>query len=67
MRNETIRGLIERYADYLTPEEAAELLGISIAAVYRRLQAGDLAGFQIRRQWRIPRQEIEALLGRPIV
>lgn len=64
MGNDTIRGLLEQYADYLTPEEAAEVLEISVAAVYRRLRSGDLAGFQLGRQWRIPRQAIEAFKQR---
>ncbi len=59
MKNETIRGLVEQYADYLTPEEVADILEVSVGAVYRRLQSGDLAGFQLGRQWRIPREEVE--------
>lgn len=58
-RHATIHGLIQQYADYLTPDQAAELLGVSVGTVYRQLQAGDLAGFQLGRQWRIPRDEIE--------
>jgi len=57
--NDTIRGLLKQYADYLTPEQVAEVLEISIGSVYRHLQSGDLAGFQLGRQWRIPREEIE--------
>jgi excisionase family DNA binding protein len=59
MKNETVRGLLEQYADYLTPEQVAEILELSVGAVYRRLQTGDLAGFQLGRQWRIPRDEVE--------
>jgi len=59
VRNETIYGLIHEYADYLTPEQVAEVLDLSVGAVYRRLQAGDLAGFQLGRQWRVPRDEVE--------
>lgn len=64
MGNETIRGLLRQYADYLTPEQAADILGVSVGAVYRRLQSGDLAGFQLGRQWRIPPDEIEKFLRR---
>ena len=53
MGNETVRGLLRQYADYLTPEETAEVLGISVGTVYRKLQTGDLAGFQLGRQWRV--------------
>lgn len=59
MKNETIRGLLEQYADYLTPEQVAEILEVSVGVVYRRLQSGDLAGFQLGRQWRIPPEEVE--------
>lgn len=66
MVNETIRGLLEQYADYLTPDEVAEVLQISVAAVYRRLQSGDLVGFQLGRQWRIPREELEKFQRRAL-
>ena len=65
MGNETVRGLLRQYADYLTPEQAAEILGVSVGSVYRRLQAGDLAGFQLGRQWRIPPDELEKFRRRP--
>jgi len=64
MGNDTVRGLLRRYADYLTPEQVAEILDVSVGVVYRRLQSGDLAGFQLGRQWRIPREEVEKFLQR---
>lgn len=64
MANDTVRGLMRDYADYLTPEETAEVLGISVGTVYRKLQSGDLAGFQLGRQWRIPPAEIHKLVQR---
>jgi len=66
MPNDTIRGLIQQYGDYLTPESAAEILELSIGTIYRRLASGDLAGFQIGRQWRIPISELEKFLEREI-
>lgn len=66
MGNDTVRELLRQYADYLTPEEAAEVLGISVGTVYRKLQSGDLAGFQLGRQWRIPPAELEKLWRREI-
>ncbi|MGH2461331.1 MAG: helix-turn-helix domain-containing protein [Chloroflexota bacterium] len=59
MGNETVRGLLRQYADYLTPEQTADILGVSVGTVYRHLQAGDLAGFQLGRQWRIPPDELD--------
>lgn len=64
MGNDTVRGLLTQYADYLTPEEAAEILGVGLATVYKKLRAGDLAGFQLGRQWRIPPGELEKLARR---
>jgi excisionase family DNA binding protein len=61
MGNDTVRGLLREYANYLTPEEVAEVLGIGIGTVYRKLQSGDLAGFQLGRQWRVPPTEVEKL------
>jgi excisionase family DNA binding protein len=64
MGNDTVRGLLKEYADYLTPEEAAEVLGLSVQTVYKKLNSGDLAGFQLGRQWRVPPAEIEKLRRR---
>ncbi len=58
MGNDTVRALLRDYASYLTPEEAAEILGLSVGTVYRKLQGGDLVGFQLGRQWRIPPIEL---------
>lgn len=66
MGNDTVRGLLRQYADYLTPEEAAEALGVGVGTVYRKLQSGDLAGFQLGRQWRIPPAELEKLRQREL-
>ncbi|HEX5414048.1 MAG TPA: helix-turn-helix domain-containing protein [Chloroflexota bacterium] len=64
MGNDTVRGLLRQYANYLTPEEAAEVLGVTVGTVYKRLQSGDLAGFQLGRQWRIPPEELQKLIDR---
>lgn len=64
MGNETIRGLLSQYPDYLTPEAAAEVLGVSRGTIYKKLQSGDLAGFQLGRQWRIPPAELVKLIQR---
>lgn len=64
MGNDTVRGLLRQYADYFTPEEAAEVLGLTVGTVYRKLQSGDLAGFQLGRKWRIPPAELEKLRQR---
>jgi excisionase family DNA binding protein len=64
MGNDTVRGLLRQYADYLTPEEVADYLGTGVGSVYRKLQSGDLGGFQLGRQWRIPPAELQKFLQR---
>jgi len=64
MGNDTVRGLLRQYARYLTPEEAAEVLGVGVATIYKRLRSGDLAGFQLGRQWRIPPSELQKFIDR---
>jgi excisionase family DNA binding protein len=64
MGNDTVRGLLRQYANYLTPEEAAEVLGVSVGTIYKRLQSGDLAGFQLGRNWRIPPEELQKMIDR---
>lgn len=44
----------------LTVEEAAALLGLSVAGVRRRIQRGDLKARRVgARLWLIPREEVE--------
>lgn len=64
MGNDTVRGLLRQYANYLTPEEAAEVLGVGVGTIYKRLQSGDLAGFQLGRNWRIPPEELQKMIDR---
>jgi excisionase family DNA binding protein len=64
MPNETIRGLFQQYRNSLTPEQAAEILEVSVGTIYRKLTSGDLAGFQIGHQWRIPPSELAKLIER---
>jgi len=49
---------------FLTHEEAAEVLGLTVGTIYRKLRSGDLAGFQLGRTWRIPPAELEKLRQR---
>jgi excisionase family DNA binding protein len=48
--------------EVLTPEQAAELLHVSVATVYRELRAGRLPGFKIGQQWRLSRDELLRLV-----
>jgi len=45
--------------NYLTPEQVAERLQLSIITVKRWLTAGKLPGYKVGRQWRISEQELE--------
>ncbi len=47
---------------YLTPEETAELLGISIRTVKRHLQSGAIPGVKVGRFWRVARAELDRAL-----
>ena len=50
----------------LTPEEAAQLLGLSPFTVRRLLRQGELPGRKVgKRQWRIPRSGLEEYLRAP--
>jgi excisionase family DNA binding protein len=48
----------------LRPEEAAEMLGVSRASVYRLLENGVLAGVRIGASRRIAVTEVEAFVAR---
>ena len=47
----------------LTPEEVAESLRITRQTVYSLIKAGDLSARKIGGQWRIPRSELDRLVG----
>ncbi len=50
----------------LTPEEAARVLGLSPFTVRRLLRQGELPGRKVgKRQWRIPRSDLEEYLRAP--
>lgn len=47
----------------LTPEQAAELLAVSVSTVYRELRAGRLPGLKVGQQWRLSRSTLMDLMG----
>lgn len=47
----------------LTPLEAAEALGVHRQTVYTMLHRGDLRGYKVGRQIRIPAAEVAAMVG----
>lgn len=46
---------------YITPEEVADELGLSLTTVYNLLRKGELPGVKIGRKWFILREKIERL------
>jgi putative resolvase len=52
--------------DYITPPEAAKLLDVTKATLYRWIEAGQMKAHRIGGRWRIPPQEVERILGREI-
>lgn len=50
----------------VTPEEAGQSLGIARSTIYELLNAGELAGFKIGRQRRIPVSSLEAYVERQV-
>jgi excisionase family DNA binding protein len=47
---------------YLTPEQAATLLGCSVGLIYELLKQEKLKGFRLGRRWRIPRKAIDEFI-----
>lgn len=48
--------------DYLTPEEVAAILKVSVATVRRKLRSGELPAMKFGRSWRIKRSTLDELL-----
>lgn len=49
---------------WLTPEEAASLLKLSIKTVRRKLRSQEIRGYRAGVQWRIKPQDIQAYLDK---
>lgn len=47
------------YADIISIEELCELLAIGRNTAYKLLNNGDIKGFKIGRNWKIPRKSVE--------
>lgn len=45
---------------FLTPQEVAAVLRLSLPTVFRRLREGSIPGFLIGRKWRIRKDQIES-------
>lgn len=47
------------YADIISIDELCELLAIGRNTAYKLLNNGDIKGFKIGRNWKIPRKSVE--------
>lgn len=46
----------------LSPEEAMDELQIGRNAIYKLLKSGELKGFKVGRNWKIPRKSIDSYI-----
>lgn len=53
---------MSRRAEYLSPAEVAEVLGVSVNTIKRRIYDGDLRAYRLGRQLRVKRADLDALL-----
>lgn len=58
--------MLENPYDILTPEEVMEELMIGKNAVYRLLNSGELKGFRVGRNWKIPRKAVDEFIDEKI-
>ena len=47
------------YVDIISIDELCELLAIGRNTAYKLLNIGDIKGFKIGRNWKIPRKSVE--------
>ncbi|MFA7319252.1 MAG: helix-turn-helix domain-containing protein [Parcubacteria group bacterium] len=51
---------------FFTTSEAAKILGVSRITIFNRIKTGKLAAIRIGRNYAIPKEELEANLGREL-
>lgn len=51
--------MLEQYNDIMSILDIAEVLSIGRNRVYELLSSGDLKGFRIGRNWKIPKKAIQ--------
>ncbi|HLW59347.1 MAG TPA: helix-turn-helix domain-containing protein, partial [bacterium] len=61
IRPPNTRGMTKRF---LTPQEVAELLRVSAAAIHRLLRRGELPSVRVGRAWRVDEAELQRWLRR---
>lgn len=58
--------MLENPYDILTPEDVTEELMIGKNAIYNLLNSGELKGFRVGRNWKIPRKALDEYIDRKI-
>lgn len=58
--------MFENPYNILSPEEAMEELQIGRNTIYTLLGSGELKGFKVGRNWKIPRKSIDAFIDKKI-
>lgn len=48
--------------DYLTPEEVAHELDVTLTTVYNLLRRKKLPGFKVGKVWRIPKSSLKKMM-----
>lgn len=58
--------MLENPYDILTPEDVTDELMIGKNAIYNLLNSGELKGFRVGRNWKIPRKALDEYIDRKI-
>ncbi len=56
--------MIQDAYEILTPEDVMEELPVGKNAVYNILRSGELKGFRVGRNWKIPRKAVEEYIDK---
>jgi excisionase family DNA binding protein len=51
---------------FLTTKEVAEKLRVTVRTVHKLIEEGELTAFRVGSQWRIPPEEVDAMLERNV-
>ncbi len=51
---------------YLTTEEVAKKLRVTTWTIYNLIKRGELNAFRVGAQWRIPQEEVNAMIERSV-
>lgn len=50
--------------EFFTPQEIAKLLKVSYMSVYRWIKAGKLKAYQVEKQYRVKKEDLDKFLKR---